>query len=245
VGALGFDLRAEAVGGAVGLQGRFIGLRLLAWVLTVLFAAEAWAVLGVAYGVWERAGVAERAESGGWTPGLEVEWDQAGELLRFALCATLVVTALLVPVLVLFSFRALRNLEAFGHRSRVRTVWAVFGWFVPIANLFMPKKVVNEAWRGAGPQTGVRSRPPVVFLVWWASFLLAMIAARGAAGLLGDPETADEPFADTFQLSSTVMAIALVVLAISALAGIATFREVARRQHERADHLRGAAGPAA
>ena len=59
-------------------------------------------------------------------------------------------------------------------RSRV---WLIFGWWLPIANLFVPKMFVNDLWAAARP--GHRRGHPLL-LLWWGSIL----AAFGSSGAM-------------------------------------------------------------
>jgi hypothetical protein len=51
--------------------------------------------------------------------------------------------------------RAYANLERLAPGGmRHSKKWAVISWFVPIVNLFHPKQIANDAWRGSDPDIG-------------------------------------------------------------------------------------------
>jgi Domain of unknown function (DUF4328) len=73
--------------------------------------------------------------------------------------------------------RAYRGLLLLGaERTRHGTGWAIGGWFVPILNLWRPKQIANEIWRGsdpggAGKQTLGRGPVSPLLWFWWAAWL--------------------------------------------------------------------------
>jgi hypothetical protein len=70
---------------------------------------------------------------------------------RIALAALILIIVYLIgAVIFLFWFhRAYANLDALGARRRHGKGWSIGGWFVPILNLFRPKQIVNDIWRGS------------------------------------------------------------------------------------------------
>lgn len=77
--------------------------------------------------------------------------------------------------------RAYENLRALGVTDlRFRVGWAIWGWFVPILNLWRPKMIANDIWRGSDPAAPPpatdeewRRRPvPVLYQPWWAGFVI-------------------------------------------------------------------------
>ncbi|MDQ3720152.1 MAG: DUF4328 domain-containing protein [Actinomycetota bacterium] len=58
----------------------------------------------------------------------------------------------LIVVFLMWFFRAYRNLPRLGVRTlRHKPGWAVGGWLVPILNLWRPKEIANDIWRGSDP----------------------------------------------------------------------------------------------
>jgi len=105
----------------------------------------------------------------------------------------LVITAI---AFLLWYSRAYRNVIALGIRDpRYGTRWAVGSWFVPIVNLFRPKTVMNDIYRGSDPEMAYgdpsfASRPVDSLLHWWWGLWIGgNIVARFAA-TSGDLESA-------------------------------------------------------
>lgn len=74
--------------------------------------------------------------------------------------------------------RAYRNLRQLGAANmRYGPKWAIGAWFVPVLNLWRPKKIANDIWRGSDPRR-LHDQPswsePVSPLLsfWWAAWLL-------------------------------------------------------------------------
>jgi hypothetical protein len=110
--------------------------------------------------------------------------------------AALLATFLVSTILWLLWFhRAYRNVESFGSIAmRFGTGWAVGAWFVPILNLFRPKQIANDIWRGTDPQPPPGwTTPPVAPLVhwWWAAWLVANLLGNLSFRLLNDARTLD------------------------------------------------------
>jgi len=113
------------------------------------------------------------------------------ELVRFA---APVATA--IPFLMWFH-RSRLNAEAFDAAGqRMGSGWAVGAWFVPVANLWFPKKIANDIWDAStppGPDGTVRYRVPAGLLnAWWGSWLVAGFGNGVASALYDAAETPGE-----------------------------------------------------
>jgi hypothetical protein len=80
--------------------------------------------------------------------------------------------ALLVCWLIWFA-RARVTAEKFAPgRLRYRPSMAVIGWFIPIANLFLPKQIANDVWHASSPPGhSYGSAPAHALNAWWALWL--------------------------------------------------------------------------
>ncbi|MFE2581798.1 DUF4328 domain-containing protein [Streptomyces sp. NPDC059378] len=56
--------------------------------------------------------------------------------------------------------------------QRRRRAWLVFGWVIPVAQLFVPKMFINDLWAASQPASQRRRGHPLL-TVWWASVLVA------------------------------------------------------------------------
>jgi eukaryotic-like serine/threonine-protein kinase len=91
-------------------------------------------------------------------------------------------------------YRAYSNLPGItGRPHRFGRGWSIGAWFIPIFNLWRPKQIGNDIWRGgdaAAPGNAAWTGLPVSRLVhwWWALFLLSgFLGAIGGAFLNVDP----------------------------------------------------------
>jgi hypothetical protein len=134
--------------------------------------------------------------------------------------AAFVLTAI---VFLVFFHRAYSNLATLGPSERRYTPgWAVGSWFVPILNLFRPKQIANDIWRGSDG-----SAVPGVFHWWWALYLVGGVAYfDGGGGQMTVGEARTVVF---------VQATGEVILVGAALCAASVVRLIARRQRLRAN----------
>jgi hypothetical protein len=124
--------------------------------------------------------------------------------------------------------------ESFGSVAmRFGTGWAVGAWFVPILNLFRPKQIANDIWRGTDPeqaQAGRWTEPPVAPLVhwWWAAWLVANLLGNLSFRLINDARTLDaERTAVAVDIAAGISYVVAGVLALRFVRAV-TEREAAR-----------------
>ena len=99
--------------------------------------------------------------------------------------SAMAIVAFLLSVLAVGVF--LRTAWLTAQRLQVRDLrygprWAVFGWFVPVMGLFVPKRIVDDLWRATdvdSPQPYWSSRPrPALVVCWWTAFVISLLLAR-------------------------------------------------------------------
>jgi hypothetical protein len=126
-------------------------------------------------------------------------------------------------VFLVFFHRAYSNLALLGpNEQRWTTGWAVGSWFIPILNLFRPKQIANDIWRGSDG-----SSVPALFHWWWAFWLLGGAASYGV-------EQRGVTISEA-RLLVVVEAIGESLIVVGALLAAAVVRLIARRQKLRAD----------
>ena len=182
-----------------------------------------------------------RIEAGELVSDADIDANDARQTaVGIAQFALLVVAAF---IFIRWFHRAYRNLIALGAGElRFTPGWAIGGWFVPILNLWRPKQIANDVWRGSDPtyETGFlvwRHRgAPAVFAVWWGLFLVANWSSQVALRL---SLTAD----DLSQLrnATTAYLVADGTDALAALAAIVVVRRTTARQEERARRVAASA----
>jgi hypothetical protein len=132
-------------------------------------------------------------------------------------------------------FQARVNLRAFGvRRPNYSRGWVVWGFFVPLVNLFRPYQVIREVWQGSDPQSqdgfNWRSLPVSRLLpAWWALFvgwgllqLLALLSNTGAGVNLAK-----------LQLSRGLTTLADVCAAVGAFLACFVVARISNAQHEK------------
>ncbi|WP_246444845.1 DUF4328 domain-containing protein [Thermomonospora cellulosilytica] len=132
------------------------------------------------------------------------------------LLITVVQVAVMLVTAVLFCLwlmRARTNAEHIMHLpQRFGRPWVVFGWVIPIVNLWIPKQVVDDVWQAStGQADGRRSR---WVLAWWACWLVYVIGDRIVANLGADDLAAER--------GQTIAAIMLIMPGMAAAALAAT-----------------------
>jgi hypothetical protein len=93
-----------------------------------------------------------------------------------------------VLVIALWIHRAAANAHALSRGMDVSPGWAVGWYFVPVANLFMPFRAMDQIWRiSHDPEAWRGKDAPTILRYWWAfwiaaSFLGAVISLAQRAG---------------------------------------------------------------
>jgi hypothetical protein len=130
---------------------------------------------------------------------------------------------ILTTVVFLFFFhRAYSNLAVLGpDEQRWSPGWSVGSWFIPILNLFRPKQMANDIWRGSDG-----SNVPAIFNWWWAFWIL------GGAAHFGSEEQGMTIAQAKFIV--VVEAIGESLIVVGALCAASVVKLIASRQQLRA-----------
>ncbi|WP_326551498.1 DUF4328 domain-containing protein [Micromonospora sp. NBC_01813] len=122
-------------------------------------------------------------------------------------------------LMIVWTYRARVNLDAFpGAGASMGRGWAIAGWLVPIANFFVPYRVMANIVRDSLWQFG----KPVLVQVWWAAFLSYQILSYLGGQLedLAFTELPDPVGRTAFAAYRDVFADILLVRLMPALAGV-------------------------
>ncbi|MFE9169985.1 DUF4328 domain-containing protein [Streptomyces kebangsaanensis] len=163
--------------------------------------------------------------------------DHADLLTAVAGVAQVVALIASCVVFLCWFHRVRANAEVFDpSRHSMKRGWAIGAWFVPVVNLWFPRRITLEIWDASSPT----DRPSSHGLVnaWWTLWIIAQVADRVVSRTYSRAETAEELrnaaaqllFVDVAMIAAAVLAV-LVVLRLT------------RMQHEKA--LRGPAPAAA
>jgi hypothetical protein len=132
--------------------------------------------------------------------------------------------------------RAYSNLEALGHPVlRFGKGWAIGAWFVPILNLWRPKQIANDIWRGSSPGAASlrheawKEQPVSALLhIWWAAWIISIYVGNVVGRLWVNADTVEATrTAARLDLAAFVLEIPAAILAILVV------RRLTARQEER------------
>ncbi|MGW0819861.1 DUF4328 domain-containing protein [Streptomyces sp. NPDC002845] len=157
---------------------------------------------------------ADALASGDFLTVSDEEWDRVNSLYVGAGVVQLAAWFATGVVFLVWFHRVRVNAEVFnpfGH-SKTRG-WAVGGWFVPIVNLWFPRRIALDIWDASSPLDTRRSHGLVN--AWWAMWLIGTVAGRVASSGYERAETAEEIRDATVEVLITdALDIAAAVLAI-------------------------------
>jgi hypothetical protein len=144
--------------------------------------------------------------------------------------------------------RAYENLRALGARElRFRVGWTIWGWFVPFLNLYRPKQLANDVWRGSDPDApppadndaSWRSRAvPALFQFWWAGFVIIGFLYNIALRLSFRADEIEE-----FEDAAIAYLFADGLSAITGVLAVLVVRRTTERQEARAAKVAVGGGP--
>ncbi|MEV6106398.1 DUF4328 domain-containing protein [Streptomyces sp. NPDC051940] len=134
-------------------------------------------------------------------------------------------------VFIVWFFKARKNAELFDASVlRHSPGWAIGGWFIPIGNFFIPKKIANDVWQASTPPPpGGTWQVAKTGLVtgWWALFVASTIIDRFSATAYNNAEEPDA-LSDAIgqMMLADVLDIAAAVLAILFVRKLTSMQEV-------------------
>ncbi|MGW1201026.1 protein kinase domain-containing protein [Streptomyces sp. NPDC002536] len=143
-----------------------------------------------------------------------------------------------VPTIVmwlLWFWRVRINAEAFApDRHRYRRGWALWGWFTPVASLWIPKLVTDDIWAASDPNGGSTRRVPRGFLnAWWVFWVIELIFGLLSFSGMYDWYDSDDPSESRLLLLPNIVDNLLTIAASGfavAVVGRLTAMQVRRRR---------------
>jgi hypothetical protein len=198
------------------------GRRAITLVLSTLLATWiALAVIAFASALQQRH-LIHRVETKPWTVSMsDIRADDARvDLVNAIGLALFICTA---AAFITWTFVEYRRLDGTRVDKRYGNGWAIGGWFVPIANWFIPYRVMADIWAGSVHRLGGRESPSTngqamrgvgVVRMWWGLWLASAVLARTSTGAADSPS--EWMSANTMVLvrNSLVLAAAVVALVI-------------------------------
>jgi hypothetical protein len=87
-------------------------------------------------------------------------------------------------VFVAWLFRVRSNAEVIGGAAQKwATPMLIIGWIAPVANFWIPRRIINDVWNGSAPDDPAHRRRALIN-VWWACYLLGTNGGNLLAVLL-------------------------------------------------------------
>ncbi|MFF9348187.1 DUF4328 domain-containing protein [Streptomyces sp. NPDC014734] len=201
-------------------------------VVVLLIAVAVADLLAVAAGQNMRSLVGHWLDDG-FDTGDEAAADRA-DLLYGAAGFLQALTMLAAAVLFIIWFRRTRmNAEVFAPGTHPMSPgWSIGAWFVPVANLVLPRRIAGGIWAAStpvGPDGSRRPAPTTVMNVWWALWAGSLLLSRFTSKKYWDAEEPQE-IMDAAGLVMITDALDIV----AAVFAILFVRKLTRMQGERA-----------
>jgi hypothetical protein len=118
--------------------------------------------------------------------------------------------------------------------------WAVWGWFIPLANIVIPKLVLNEIDRvSTAAEAGEddwRSQPlTVVANWWWGAWVTGVVLSFAGATIVASEAVALDFNASAYRAGLQMTAAGFAVSTVAGFLGAATMRLIGERLHASID----------
>ncbi|MFJ3609098.1 DUF4328 domain-containing protein [Streptomyces hydrogenans] len=144
-----------------------------------------------------------------------------------------------IVVFLVWFFRVRQNAEVWAGDLQSRTPgWAIGAWFIPIANLWIPRHIAADIWRASrrDPSAADGARELTLLNSWWGFWVAGAIVDRVASRMYKWAETLDEwTDAAAWSLAGYLLTIVAGVLAILFV------RRLTSMQHAKATGMLSAA----
>ena len=146
-------------------------------------------------------------------------------------------------LLIIWTWRASKNLEVLGRRDpTLGPGWAIGAWFIPLANSVLVFLVLRDVWRSGeaavawGDRAWKQARVGAALIVWW------VLLIAGALASLSLGSASDQTLDTTQEVRDNANAGTLTfgLFALASVAGIVALLAMTRRQEETHDAQVGA-----
>ncbi|MER8033629.1 DUF4328 domain-containing protein [Streptomyces hydrogenans] len=130
------------------------------------------------------------------------------------------------------------NVWAFDLQSRT-SGWAIGAWFIPLANLWIPRQIAADVWRASrrDPYAADGARELTLLNSWWSFWVAGAVVDRVASRMYKGAETLDEwTTAAAWSLAGYLLTVVAGVLAILFV------HRLTSMQHAKATGMLSAAG---
>ncbi len=120
----------------------------------------------------------------------------------------------------LWAWAAYSRLGALGYERRSSSAWALGAWFLPVANLFIPKRIVNDLVEADVPRHGVTMTTVWTrrwVTAWWAAWIASLAVGFTVNRMADNAKTVDAALSasNAFMVRSAVLVVAAVLAIVA------------------------------
>jgi hypothetical protein len=155
------------------------------------------------------------------------QFARSDDLVQTALGAVAIGALVTLVALMVWMFRAARNVALLGRRPlKWGPGWAIGAWFIPLANFVIPYLMIDEVHRASDPDRALdwrASRRNPKIWVWMATVGATLVVMRTM------PQASTLNNLRTQWLIGTAMTIGL---AVATFAAVKVMRTIGARQHQ-------------
>ena len=163
--------------------------------------------------------------------------DDANSLVGAATAIYVLVVLVLFVLVIIWTFRAMKNNEALGRMSpRFTPGWGIAGWLIPLANFVIPVLILQDLWRGSDVRsprgdTAWRSNKGSPLIGWyWATFVVGNVIRIGDTP--SDDHNGTRSYYEGFRSHDSRVLVGYAIMVATAILAILMFRRIAQRQEE-------------
>ncbi|MEU1202978.1 DUF4328 domain-containing protein [Streptomyces sp. NPDC005813] len=210
----------------------------LAQATVVMLAVSAAAGLFSLYSVLSAYGLVSDIAAGAFEAVDQDDLDLADRLLVVAGRLQFVLEIATAVVFVCWFHRVRVNAEVFGPQEhRMRRGWAVWGWFVPVVNLWFPRRVAADIWDASAPLptlsladgTRMPSSSHLLLNSWWLTWVAAALTDRLSGRSVRSADTPAE-----LREAMGMLGVAEVLWVVAAVLAVLFVRRLTRMQDDKA-----------
>ncbi len=147
----------------------------------------------------------------------------------------LIVHLIAFILLVIWAWRATKNLESWGASLKWSPGWAIGGGFIPIGFLWIPYQVVRDAWSLVPEKDHISENQHRngAWLLSFISFWVSLFMMRFGAELLEDGlNTPTTDSLETIQTGDVLIGIGCLIITVFAISICVATRQISRLHNE-------------
>jgi chaperone required for assembly of F1-ATPase len=160
--------------------------------------------------------------------------ERADRLAQNAQLALLGVSLLTLAAIIVWMYRAARNVQLLGRQTMQWSPgWAIGAWFIPVANAVLPFLVVDEVYRASEPDPNADWRQSKRnWAVWgWMGAWVVLVIVRVATGQ-PDLQGTRADLLVSLRRQWVLALVGTIVYLVATVAAIAAMRTIGQRQQQ-------------